>query len=363
MSDDFRNSTLIDDLIERHVRGMLSSEEIMELRQWIALSEDNAKYYREHYLIYKSADVLRLKGEFEKGKERAFSEFLRSIASPNLQRVGAKPALFSILKYAAVFAIALLLGGLLQALLGGKGGSQMSAKQCIEVPYGSKSKVILPDGTSIWLNSGSKFTYDAGFGKTNRTVTLDGEGCFAVAHNKKLPFTVHSGKVYIKVLGTTFNFKSYSQDKRSRITLIDGSLAVADPKTERIAVTLKPNEQAVIEGSTEKLKVKNVEAKEYAQWTLPVTEVAKPEQPAKKISTPNKVLRNTLFFDEESMEQIAIELERAYNVKISIENEPLKKLEFYGDFRNNENVEEILRMLASGNKFSYKLKGDKILIY
>ena len=75
----------------------------------------------------------------------------------------------------------------------------------VTVPAGSKSQIVLPDGTAVWLNSGSKLSYTEDFGKNNRTVYLDGEGFFDVTKNKKIAFEVYAGETRIRVLGTQFN--------------------------------------------------------------------------------------------------------------------------------------------------------------
>ena len=83
----------------------------------------------------------------------------------------------------------------------------------ISTKNGSKTNVLLPDGTTVWLNAGSKLTYDKTYGNTLREVTLTGEAFFDVVHNAEKPFVIHTSKINIRVLGTKFNVKSYPTDK------------------------------------------------------------------------------------------------------------------------------------------------------
>ena len=103
---------------------------------------------------------------------------------------------------------------------GQKNNSEISTKN------GSKTNVILPDGSQVWLNAGSKLSYDKNYGNTIREINLTGEAFFDVVHNVEKPFIIHTSKMDIKVLGTRFNVKSYPTDKTTEATLIRGSIEV-----------------------------------------------------------------------------------------------------------------------------------------
>ena len=99
---------------------------------------------------------------------------------------------------------------------GGQAGEkELVAKHSNEVSTqpGSKSKIQLPDGSTVWLNAGSKLTYTKDFGKEIREVTLIGEAFFDVTKMKEKPFIIHTSSINIKVLGTAFNVKAYPEDK------------------------------------------------------------------------------------------------------------------------------------------------------
>lgn len=114
----------------------------------------------------------------------------------------------------------------------------------MEVPLGSQTKVILPDGSVVCLNSGSVLKYDPAFlRKKNREVYLIGEGYFEVQKNPEKPFIVHADDINVKVLGTVFNVRSYPEDSEIEVSLIKGKVNVFSTSETRDNVILAPDEQ------------------------------------------------------------------------------------------------------------------------
>ncbi|HEY2350160.1 MAG TPA: FecR family protein, partial [Puia sp.] len=111
---------------------------------------------------------------------------------------------------------------------------------------GSKSNILLPDGSSVWLNAGSRLTYDSLYGTSVREVSLSGEAYFDVVKNPKKPFIIHTGKINIRVLGTVFNVKSYPEDRTIETSLIRGSIEVSFPSQPSKKIILKPNQKLII---------------------------------------------------------------------------------------------------------------------
>src|SRR5690606_26599644 len=105
-----------------------------------------------------------------------------------------------------------------------------SARQSVQVktPLGGQYQLTLADGSQVWLNAGSKLTYDTGFGTDNRALRLEGEAYFDVAKNLDLPFTVEINGQHVEVLGTAFNISAYTEEPMVKTTLQRGALAVAN---------------------------------------------------------------------------------------------------------------------------------------
>lgn len=126
----------------------------------------------------------------------------------------------------------------------------------IYVPAAKQSKLILPDGTNIWLNSDTKIKYSTQFNSKERNVYLDGEAYFEVAHNKKLFFNVFSKGAQIKVLGTKFNVKSYPDDEKLETVLVEGKIELsrANVKNSR-SIEIKPGDKAILDFKTNKVTI------------------------------------------------------------------------------------------------------------
>src|SRR5690606_4885023 len=102
--------------------------------------------------------------------------------------------------------------------------SEKVAENTLIVPKGGQYKVILPDGTAVWMNSDSKLVYPVRFDGKMRKVTLWGEAYFDVAKNAAQPFVVKADDVEIKVFGTQFNIRTYDDDGGTSATLIEGRI-------------------------------------------------------------------------------------------------------------------------------------------
>lgn len=210
----------------------------------------------------------------------------------------------------------------------------------IEVPLGSRSRLQLEDGTIVWLNAGSKFSCQPGFSQKNRQVTLEGEGYFEVARNEKLPFIVNAKEIDVKVLGTKFNVKAYSDDQEIAVTLAEGSVNMVDKAAPANSVIMVPQQQAVYNKLTGKTEVRKVSTDAICQWTT-----------------------GAHFFNEVSFEEIAGQLEKTFDVTFIFRNPERRKLRFYGEFRSTDTLNDILTIMSSSEKFTYRRNNNIIEIY
>jgi ferric-dicitrate binding protein FerR (iron transport regulator) len=228
----------------------------------------------------------------------------------------------------------------------------------ISTKNGSKTNVVLPDGTMVWLNAGSKLTYDKSYNNILREVTLVGEAFFDVVHNAEKPFVIHTSKINIKVLGTKFNVKSYPADKTTEASLIRGSIEVSfkDRPTEKII--LKPNEKIVVsndEYATAALEIKR-DTKHNSDAIVAVRNLTHYKNIGPIVET--SWVENKLVFQDESFEDLAPQLERWYGIAIAFENPKMKDLYFTGSF-TNENVTQALDALKISNNFNYTIADGK----
>ncbi|WP_321290522.1 FecR domain-containing protein [uncultured Sunxiuqinia sp.] len=205
------------------------------------------------------------------------------------------------------------------------------------IPYGNRSKIILSDGTTVWLNAGSRLIYPEVFGVKNREVTLYGEAFFDVSHNETKPFIVKTTDLNIRVLGTRFNVNAYPDDYTIQTTLEEGSISVKKREAglfERELV-LKPNQQYVFNRQTEASKVNRVDAQSYLIWT-----------------------EGLLRFNDEQFSRIVRKVERYYNVLVSIDSPVLAREKITGKLDLSQGIDETLEYLSRVSQTNYKKENE-----
>ena len=364
------NPSQLEDYILRQAQGRLTPEEAEAFRAWYDASEANRKLYIRYAVILKAQAIDHGRDAFRSEQSAAWKRVSREWkqkAAP--RRAGGWRHTWW--RYAAAACIAFLIGWGWHDVPSTAG----AAMQTIETPLGAKSHVTLPDGTRVWLNSGSRLSYRSDFGQTDRRLSLDGEGYFDVARDEAHPFVLRTtAGTFVRVLGTKFNLKAYSADRESKVTLVEGSLAVyADTLRPDPSIVMTPNEQVVIDQRTHAWKSHRVDVANYTAWTQLRPEDVMPETVAREAESdsllpdmrvPTSTMRNILFFDEEPLSQIVRDLGRAFNIRIQInpEDSILGEEKYYGDFRNGEDIYEIMGIITSGGNLTYRVERNTIII-
>lgn len=238
--------------------------------------------------------------------------------------------------------------------------SQAAGVSEISTRYGSKSKVTLPDGTMVWLNSGSNFTYDNNhFGETDREVTLSGEAFFKVVHDPGHPFIIHAGKIDIKVLGTSFDVKSYPEDATTEATLIQGSIEVSFLDQPQKKVLLAPSEKLIV-FNDDQLVLKNLNSlkpdTKKGYEIAPITVI-----PSDSTVVETSWVENKLAFRSETFADLAIQMERWYNVDINFSDSAVKQYRFTGIF-TTESLDQALKALQITAPFRYSVEKNEVYI-
>jgi transmembrane sensor len=270
--------------------------------------------------------------------------------------------------YAAAAAAVVLLGwGLLRTRPGTpdhlkeiKGGEVLSRP-------GARTKLLLPDGTQVWLNSSSRLKYTHNFDGPTREVELEGEAYFDVVKDLQRPFIVHTSALDVKVLGTAFTVKSYPQDETIEATLLRGMIEVSrkdNPNTPR--VILKPNEKLVFNKqlsspspparSTDPVITRSV----AAPPDIAVNSIPQNIPDSEKVET--GWMYNRLVFNGDSFKELSEKMERWYNIKILFKDQRLYSYRFGGSF-TNETIKDALDALQLTADFTYKINGNEIELY
>nr|WP_295875082.1 FecR domain-containing protein [uncultured Chitinophaga sp.] len=215
--------------------------------------------------------------------------------------------------------------------------------QQISASPGGKSRVSLPDGSIVWLNSNTQLHYDKnGFGNRHRNVTLTGEAFFDIAKSEGVPFMIHAGKVNIRVLGTAFNVKAYASDSTVATTLVRGKIAVSfQDKT----VVLRPEEKLTV------------------PLVIP-PDGLRPQHLEKDSSgRPADIswLQHKLVFDNNTFAELADKMSRWYGITFRFKSATLQQLRFSGII-GTESPEEALKMLQLSRHFNFRIDGNDVYI-
>lgn len=202
---------------------------------------------------------------------------------------------------------------------------------------GQKSSVTLPDGSRVMINSASTISYTSDYNVKERSVSLSGEAYFEVASNADLPFVVYADGVSVTAVGTEFNVKAYAEDPCVVTTLIEGCV-----RTEAGAQCelLTQAQESVYDKKTDLLSAYDV----------------------KDISRAVPWIRNELLFANESLAEIAVTLERMYNVAIVFEDDAVKEYSYTGLIRNNS-LQNVLELISSTSPVGYRMSSDTIKFY
>ena len=230
---------------------------------------------------------------------------------------------------------------------------------------GSRSRSLLPDGTTVWLNAGSKLHYENDFNGATREVRLEGEAFFDVVKQPERPFIVHTSGIDIRVLGTAFNVKSYPEDKTVETTLYRGLVQVSRQEDiTKKPIQLKPNEKLILPKQAAKEEVKLSEEKIPLAKQLPasfiITHIDSTKKESERFET--AWLYSRLEFRGDSFEELAHKLERWYNVTVVFTDEKVRNLNFNGSFEK-ENVEQAFKALkVAVPLFNYKIENHEISV-
>lgn len=235
-------------------------------------------------------------------------------------------------------------------------------EQVLTVKNGSMTKVVLSDGTQVWLNSGSKLFYPNHFTGNTRHVKLLGEAFFDVFKDKHHPFIVTTTSFNLKVLGTAFNVRSYLNDNTSEAALVRGKIEVTLINQPDKKIILRPSEKLTVKNSYSSLKAGQGDLNSSSEKTALISLSTIHQSAHDSLPTEALWLENKLVFDEEPFESIAHKMERRYNVSIVFKNNAIKKESFTGKFYN-ESVYKVLQSLQTIESFNFNIKNNQVTIY
>jgi transmembrane sensor len=242
---------------------------------------------------------------------------------------------------------------------------QLSQNNEIATRKGSKSKIILPDSTVVWLNADSRITYPANFQGKKREVQLTGEAFFEVTKDAQRPFIIHTNTIDIKVLGTVFNVRSYPEEATTETSLLKGEVEVTVLNQDNKKMILKPNEKLIVSNKIDMnvsspVLLKKAHTKPVEQPLLTLDKLHFIEEDS--IYSETCWVDNKLRFDAEQLDRLTSKIERWYNVEVIINNAKLKSTRFTATFEK-ESLNEVMEALSLSYSFKYRMENAKVIIY
>jgi transmembrane sensor len=332
------------DILIRVIRGEATLEENRLVLDWIKESDENLNYFSELKMLWaisSTPDELADEEELIKFKNNIPRKFSASITGHKFW-FG-----FGSAVSAAIIIVSL---GVLFGLINFQNSIQsnknklanlsLSNQRYMYTDKGVKGKVVLPDGSTVWLNSDSKIIYPDNFSKDKREVEISGEAYFEVTKDTTKPMIIRTAKGFaIQVLGTTFSIKSYENDLESKAILYNGSIRlITDPKRngKEVVLNMKPNDCAIItdDGTT---KLTRIEKTNDIAW-----------------------LKGEIVFENTPMSEVLKVIERWYGKNFDVKDSSLYNYKLNATFKS-ESLIQILDIISLCTSVKYRIEEDKVI--
>jgi len=311
------NQENINEQIIRFLEGNAPQGEQEILQDWVNQSEENMFFFQQLKNLWEMSDpkISKLKISTPKALVRVLNKLERSRKSK---------LLVNLRKVAAVLILPLVVTSFFV-------GKNIENKEATTVSYneiyasiGTRSTILLSDGSKVWLNSGSKLRYPDKFTNKNRVVFLTGEAYFEVHSDVNRPFIVRTNNVNVKATGTKFNVQALKSEREIRVSLISGKVEVnkqIDVKKSLVLANLVPNQSLTYDTLTGKVQTLTGDIYEFIAW-----------------KDGQLVFRNKPFFE------VVKKISQQYNVDIEIRGRELQDYRYRATFEE-ESLNEILKLL------------------
>lgn len=318
-------------LIVKYLSGEANLDEIAMLTSWREESDKNESTFQEYREVWTISSGT---STAIPDKEVVWQKIMANIRKVN-PRLYSRTFILRITSIAAT--IALLIGFSLSYFIPFNDKEIQLNDMVVRTPGGQKSEVILPDGTFVWLNSGSTLTYNSGYGTMNRKVSLEGEAFFDVAYNKEKTFEVLIEDVSVQVHGTAFGVKAYKEEKSVDVSLLRGHVTVHSNSSNQLLADLHPGKKAVVDKNSLMCNIETCNAEIENIWRY-----------------------GKLRIENESISGIAAKMSRWYGVNMSVQGN-LKNEKYWFTIKT-ESLTEMLNLIDKISPINYSINGEEVTI-
>lgn len=323
-----------DILISKYLSGNISLEEKKKLDSWLNSSPENT----QHYLKSKKAWQLSQNYISPEKAEQDKTNVLIEVQQQQTISFKRTRRQLLIYKIAAMLTIPLTFA-LSWYFLQNSGQPIPEDFFCeLTAPKGHVAKCILPDGSEVWINTGSTLTYNTtSFNQHSREVQLSGEAYFEVTKNIEKPFKVVTEEANIHVTGTEFNVKAYSGSGLFETVLAEGGIEMELNTQIHQKIILAPGEKAVFRKEKREISIEKVEAEFYTSWR-----------------------NGEILFKDATLNDLVKELERIYDIRFYLKDPQLGKFRFRGMFSYNNNLIEALEKIKRTANIDYYIENKEV---
>ncbi|MDR2917456.1 MAG: FecR domain-containing protein [Tannerella sp.] len=319
----------MEDNLDKYILGLSSDTEKQELLKELDTDEALQRNFAD------KLNTLSLVMMQEKKGDRVYASRKLNELKQKTRKTHFRKIAVQLVRYAAVMLLTIGIYSLYQI---SQKNSLADEYALFEVPNGQRARLLLPDGSAVWLNAGSRLRYPTDFSAENRNVCLDGEAYFEVKGDDKNPFKVKTSLITVNVLGTKFNVKSY-ENELTYVTLMEGSVELnTEDKLNKL--TLRPNEQVSISQDGSMTLFKKNELNGINSWTT-----------------------GEFSYINQPLYSIVRDLERQYDLNITILDDELANDLFTSKSTEKENVVQILERLRETRELDYEIEENNIKIF
>ena len=355
----------IEDVLVSYLTGMATGEECDRAERWIGQNHENQKYFNQLRDIYESSKVTQASGTYnatlswEKVKSTYYRNQVNRLKNNRSEEV--QYFIREVLKYAAIIIVVSSLAVIgYQYMVKYLPAQQNVVWNQVEAPFGARTFVTLADGSSVWLNAGSKLKYPVNFDQNTREVILEGEAYFNVTKNKSRQFVVSTSHLKIRVYGTEFDVKAYPEENTIQTTLVKGAITLESAMIQdhgKHEILLKPNQSATF---IKDLRVFKASRRDRKNDTSPALQA--PSENLLIQPQVNPVLYtswkdNRWIIEGETLSSLIVKLERRFNVKFDFQSESLKNYRFSGTLKE-ESLEQVLNIIKISAPIEYTVKDN-----
>lgn len=316
----------LEELFQKYSQGLITDEEKQLLARWLVYLDVDQELTAAQIQAKEDLSSQSLKAHFfaEPSSPKVFK-----LASWS-KRIAA--VLFVLFSIAAIFYL-------------NKANQQETQEQLVykkvTTGVGQMKVLTLTDGTEITINNQSSVSYPVSFTGASREIFLSGEAFFKVAHNPAKPFKVHTSKMDVQVLGTSFDVKAYADDRDIVVSVMTGKVRAAakNAKSNKASHILLPGDQLVYRHELGEFEKGSVALTVISGWQ-----------------------KGKLSFKNQQLADITRQLERYYKVKFLFVNKEIQHKVLSINV-NNQSLEVVMKALSLSGEFNYRIAGNQVKIW